>query len=40
LVRWAQAQFPGLHPGGVVDTAPLMKPPRVAATAELGGAAP
>jgi nitrous oxidase accessory protein len=31
LVRWAQAQFPGLHPGGVVDTAPLMKPPHVAA---------
>ena len=31
VVRWAQAQFPGLHPGGVVDKAPLMKPPRIVA---------
>jgi nitrous oxidase accessory protein len=30
-VRWAQAQFPGLHPGGVVDKAPLMKPPPIPA---------
>ena len=29
-VRWAQAAFPGLHPGGVVDSAPLMVPPVVA----------
>jgi nitrous oxidase accessory protein len=28
-VRWAQAAFPGLHPGGVVDSAPLMVPPTV-----------
>jgi nitrous oxidase accessory protein len=28
VVRWAQAQFPAIHPGGVIDTAPLMKPPR------------
>ncbi len=28
-LRWAQSQFPGLHPGGVVDSAPLMKPPDV-----------
>jgi nitrous oxidase accessory protein len=30
-LRWAQSQFPGLHPGGVVDSAPLMKPPDVPA---------
>ena len=27
MVRWAQARFPALYPGGVVDTAPLMRPP-------------
>ncbi len=26
LVRWAQAAFPALLPGGVVDTRPLMRP--------------
>ncbi|MDR3496326.1 MAG: nitrous oxide reductase family maturation protein NosD [Ancalomicrobiaceae bacterium] len=26
VVRWAQTQFPALHPGGVIDTAPLMAP--------------
>lgn len=26
LVRWAQSSFPSLLPGGVVDTAPLMRP--------------
>ena len=26
MVRWAQARFPALYPGGVVDTAPLMRP--------------
>ncbi len=31
VVRWAQSQFPGLHPGGVIDTAPLMVPPGVVA---------
>ena len=25
-IRWAQARFPALYPGGVVDTAPLMQP--------------
>jgi len=30
-LRWAQAQFPALHPGGVIDSAPLMTPPHVAA---------
>jgi nitrous oxidase accessory protein len=27
VIRWAQMQFPALHPGGVIDSAPLMKPP-------------
>lgn len=31
MVRWAQAHFPALYPGGVVDTAPLMRPPTVSA---------
>jgi nitrous oxidase accessory protein len=25
-LRWAQSHFPAIYPGGVVDTAPLMKP--------------
>ncbi len=29
LLKWAQSEFPGLHPGGVTDSAPLMKPPRL-----------
>ncbi len=29
VVRWAQGRFPALYPGGVVDSAPLMKPPSV-----------
>ncbi len=29
MVRWAQARFPALYPGGVVDSAPLMRPPRI-----------
>lgn len=31
IVRWAQSQFPNLHPGGVVDSSPLMQPPAVPA---------
>ncbi len=31
VVRWAQSQFPALHPGGVVDSAPLIRPPEVPA---------
>ena len=31
VVRWAQAQFPALHPGGVTDRAPLMMPPDIPA---------
>ena len=27
VIRWAQAQFPALLPGGVVDSHPLIKPP-------------
>ncbi|MDI9847408.1 nitrous oxide reductase family maturation protein NosD [Rhodoblastus sp. 17X3] len=26
IVRWAQARFPAIHPGGVIDSAPLMTP--------------
>ncbi len=28
LLKWAQTAFPALHPGGVVDSAPLMKMPQ------------
>jgi nitrous oxidase accessory protein len=31
LVRWSQSQFPALHPGGLVDIAPLMTAPEGAA---------
>jgi len=26
LLRWSQSQFPGLHPGGVTDSVPMMTP--------------
>ena len=26
VIRWAQARFPAIHPGGVFDSAPLMQP--------------
>ncbi len=26
VLRWSQSQFPGLHPGGVTDSAPKMSP--------------
>ena len=32
MVRWAQSRFPALYPGGVIDSAPLMRPPRVPAS--------
>lgn len=35
IIRWAQTQFPALLPGGVVDSHPLMSPPR--RTSEGGG---
>ncbi len=28
LLKWAQSAFPALHPGGVIDSAPLMKMPK------------
>lgn len=31
VIRWAQKQFPALHPGGVIDSAPLMNPPTMTA---------
>jgi nitrous oxidase accessory protein len=29
LLRWSQSEFPTLYPGGVVDSAPLMKAPVI-----------
>ncbi len=34
MVRWAQARFPALYPGGVFDSAPLIRPVRVPEPAE------
>ncbi len=34
ILRWAQSEFPALHPGGVTDSAPLMVPPDVAAAGD------
>jgi len=28
LLSWMQSKFPGLHPGGVVDSAPLLQEPQ------------
>jgi nitrous oxidase accessory protein len=36
VIRWAQAQFPALLPGGVVDSRPLMAPPPRPKKAEGG----
>jgi nitrous oxidase accessory protein len=36
VVRWAQSRFPAIHPGGVVDSRPLMAPPRITVAAQLG----
>jgi len=36
VIRWAQAQFPALLPGGVVDSHPLMAPPARRNLAEAG----
>jgi nitrous oxidase accessory protein len=36
VVRWAQSRFPNLHPGGVVDSAPLMRPPDIPAAHDHG----
>lgn len=37
IIRWAQAQFPALLPGGVVDNHPLMTPPAGPASRSEGG---
>ena len=29
MLRWAQSEFPALHPGGVRDSAPLMQPSKM-----------
>ncbi len=36
ILRWAQKEFPTLHPGGVIDSAPLMRPPPAAIAARDG----
>jgi nitrous oxidase accessory protein len=28
VLKWAQSEFPGIHPGGVTDSVPLMQPPQ------------
>jgi nitrous oxidase accessory protein len=38
VVRWAQSAFPAIHPGGVIDSAPLMEPPRLEAVQRLDAA--
>lgn len=37
LLKQAQAAFPAILPGGVIDIAPLMRPPHVAAAPKTGG---
>ncbi len=34
LLRWAQSAFPAIYPGGVIDSAPLMRPGAAAAARE------
>ena len=34
VLRWAQSEFPALHPGGVRDSAPLMQPPATGPAGE------
>ncbi|MCW8900851.1 MAG: nitrous oxide reductase family maturation protein NosD [Gammaproteobacteria bacterium] len=29
ILKWAQSEFPGLHPGGVTDSVPLMLAPEI-----------
>lgn len=42
VLRWAQSAFPNLHPGGVVDSYPLMQPPAIptAFSADTGAKVP
>ena len=39
ILKWAQSEFPGIHPGGVTDTAPLMLPPKIYAIDTAAGTA-
>lgn len=34
ILKWAQSEFPGIHPGGVTDSAPLMLPPQVSSVVD------
>ncbi len=34
VLKWAQSEFPGIHPGGVNDNTPLMSPPQVSYTTD------
>lgn len=34
VLKWAQSEFPGIHPGGVTDSAPLMSPPQTQMVSE------
>lgn len=34
VLRWAQSAFPAIYPGGVIDSAPLMRPIAIAAAQE------
>ena len=40
VLRWAQAQFPALYPGGVVDSHPLIAPPPRPTGKEVGKMTP
>ena len=35
LVRWSQATFPAILPGGVIDSHPLMTAPEIAVSARI-----
>lgn len=39
VLRWSQEQFPALYPGGVIDSAPLMRPPALAVPDAAGSGA-
>ena len=32
ILKWAQSEFPGIHPGGVNDNSPLVQPPTISST--------
>jgi nitrous oxidase accessory protein len=36
VIRWAQSEFPAIHPGGIFDSAPLMAPPALPGGTEQG----